>query len=72
MTVAEMHGKISDSNISERMEDLLTLDVFGCLRYLSTPDRSAALPAHSPLGSRAGVQADPRHLEGTLTLLAVA
>ena len=42
MTVAEIHGKISDSNISERMEDLLTSDVFGCLRYL--PPETGLLP----------------------------
>ena len=36
MTVAETHGKISGtgSNLSDRMEDLLTSDIFGCLRYL--------------------------------------
>lgn len=36
MTVAEIHGKISSSgsNISDRREDLLTSDVFGCLRYI--------------------------------------
>ncbi len=36
MTVAEIRGKISSSgsNISDRMEDLLTSDVFGPLRYL--------------------------------------
>jgi len=36
MTVAEAHGKISEAgtNLSERMEDLLTSDIFGCMRYL--------------------------------------
>lgn len=36
MTIAEIHGKISEAgtNLSERMEDLLTSDVFGCMRYL--------------------------------------
>jgi hypothetical protein len=36
MTVAEIRGKISETgtNLSERMEDLLTSDVFGCMRYL--------------------------------------
>ena len=36
MTIAEIHGKLSSSgsNISDRLEDLLTADVFGCLRYL--------------------------------------
>jgi hypothetical protein len=44
MTIAEIHGKISDAgtNLSERMEDLLTSDVFGCLRYL--PPEKALLP----------------------------
>ena len=44
MTIAEIHGKISDAgtNLSERMEDLLTSDVFGCLRYL--PPEIALLP----------------------------
>jgi hypothetical protein len=36
MTIAEIHGKISAAgvNLSERMEDLLTSDIFGCMRYL--------------------------------------
>ncbi len=36
MTIAEIHGKISEAgtNLSERMEDLLTSDIFGCMRYL--------------------------------------
>ena len=36
MTIAEIYGKISSSgsNISDRREDLLTSDVFGCLRYI--------------------------------------
>jgi hypothetical protein len=36
MTVAEIRGKISAAgvNLSERMEDLLTSDIFGCMRYL--------------------------------------
>ena len=36
MTIAEIRGKLSSSgsNISDRREDLLTADVFGCLRYL--------------------------------------
>jgi len=36
MTIAEIHGKISEvgANLSERMEDLLTADSFGCFRYL--------------------------------------
>ncbi len=44
MTIAEIHGKISETgtNLSERMEDLLTSDVFGCLRYL--PAEKALLP----------------------------
>jgi len=37
MTIAELRGKISGTgtNLSERMEDLLTSDTFGCMRYLS-------------------------------------
>jgi len=44
MTIAEIHGKISEAgtNLSERMEDLLTSDVFGCMRYL--PADKALLP----------------------------
>jgi hypothetical protein len=44
MTIAELHGKISDtgSNLSERMEDLLTSDIFGCMRYL--PAQKALIP----------------------------
>ena len=44
MTIAEIHGKIAEtgSNLSERMEDLLTSDVLGCLRYL--PAQKALLP----------------------------
>lgn len=36
MTIAEIRSKISDTgaNLSERMEDLLTSDIFGCLRYI--------------------------------------
>jgi hypothetical protein len=44
MTIAEIRGKISaaGTNLSERMEDLLTSDVFGNLRYL--PPERALLP----------------------------
>jgi hypothetical protein len=44
MTIAEIKGKISDAgtNLSERMEDLLTSDIFGCLRYV--PSEKALLP----------------------------
>lgn len=44
MSIAEIYGKISDTgtNLSERMEDLLTADVFGCMRYL--PIGKALLP----------------------------
>ena len=40
MTIAEIHGKISSSgsNLSDRLEDLLTSDVFGPLRYLPFAD----------------------------------
>ena len=49
--MAEIHGKISETgtNLSERMEDLLTSDIFGCMRYL--PPQKVLLPflrrAHS-------------------------
>lgn len=44
MTIAEIHGKISEAgtNLSERMEDLLTSDVFGSMRYL--PPEKTLLP----------------------------
>jgi hypothetical protein len=44
MTIAEIHGKISEqgTNLSDRMEDLLTSDIFGCLRYL--PPHEALIP----------------------------
>jgi hypothetical protein len=44
MTVAEIRGKISGAgaNLSERMEDLLTSDIFGCMRYL--PIEKALIP----------------------------
>ncbi|TET41771.1 MAG: hypothetical protein E3J66_04840, partial [Dehalococcoidia bacterium] len=44
MTLAEIHGKISETgtNLSERMEDLLTSDIFGCMRYL--PTQKALIP----------------------------
>jgi hypothetical protein len=44
MTIAEIHGKISEegSNLSELMEDLLTADVFGCFRYL--PPQKTLIP----------------------------
>ena len=44
MTIAEIHGKISEegTNLSERMEDLLTADIFGCFRYL--PPQEALIP----------------------------
>lgn len=37
MTIAELRGKISGSgqNLTDTSEDLLTSDVFGCLRYVS-------------------------------------
>jgi len=39
MSIAEIHGKISSSgsNISDRLEDLLTADVFGTFKYLVDP-----------------------------------
>jgi hypothetical protein len=44
MTIAELKGKISSSgsNITDRLEDLLTSDVFGPLRYL--PAKDALIP----------------------------
>lgn len=44
MTIAEIRGKISEegTNLSERMEDLLTADTFGCFRYL--PPEKALIP----------------------------
>ncbi len=44
MTVAEIRGKISEAgtNLSERMEDLLTSDVFGCMKYL--PAQKVLIP----------------------------
>lgn len=44
MTIAELRGKISSAgtNLSERMEDLLTSDVLGCMRYL--PAQKALIP----------------------------
>lgn len=40
MTIAELHGKISGtgSNLSDRLEDLLTSDVFGSLLYAQAWD----------------------------------
>jgi len=40
MSIAELHGKISSSgtNLSDRLEDLLTADIFGPLRYLPFQD----------------------------------
>jgi len=44
MTIAEIRGKISQTgqNLSERMEDLLTSDILGCMRYV--PPQSALIP----------------------------
>ncbi len=44
MTIAELRGKISGTgtNLSERMEDLLTSDTFGCMHYL--PAEKALIP----------------------------
>lgn len=43
MTIAELRGKISDAaNLSERMEDLLTSDTFGCMRYV--PSQRLLIP----------------------------
>ena len=44
MSIAEIRGKISatGSNLSERMEDLLTSDILGCMRYL--PAQKVLIP----------------------------
>ena len=44
MTVAEIRGKISEAgtSLSERMEDLLTSDIVGCMRYL--PAQKTLIP----------------------------
>jgi hypothetical protein len=44
MSMAEIRGKISETgtNLSERMEDLLTSDIFGCMRYL--PAKKVLIP----------------------------
>ncbi|MDO8530569.1 MAG: hypothetical protein Q7T26_00130 [Dehalococcoidia bacterium] len=42
MTIAEIRGKISDTNLSEMREDLLTSDIFGSFRYL--PPSTGVLP----------------------------
>ena len=46
-TIAEIKGKISStgSNLSDRLEDLLTSDVFGPLRYI--PFDEGLLPISS-------------------------
>ncbi|HEV8597300.1 MAG TPA: hypothetical protein VGR23_06220 [Candidatus Dormibacteraeota bacterium] len=33
MTLAELHGKLSPETVDDRLEDLLTSDVFGTMRY---------------------------------------
>ncbi len=54
VTIAEIRGKISEggSNLSERMEDLLTADTFGCFRYL--PPEKALIPFLSTAKSSRG------------------
>jgi hypothetical protein len=44
MFIVEIHGKINStgSNLSDRLEDLLTSDIFGPLRYL--PAKEALIP----------------------------
>ena len=66
MSIAEIRGKISDtgSNLSERMEDLLTSDVFGCLRYL--PPEVALLPY---LNTARSVEGNAFQLDGRLLRL---
>ena len=69
MTVAETHGKISGtgSNLSDRMEDLLASDVFGCLRYL--PPGRALLPF---LGAARSFSGEPIQLPDDVTRLHTA
>lgn len=58
MTIAEIKGKISEtgSNLSERMEDLLTSDVFGSFRYL--PAAKGLLPFLKTAKSCEGILLD--------------
>ncbi len=62
MSIAEIRGKISETgtNLSERMEDLLTSDIFGCMRYL--PAQKALIPflqtAHSLHGNILTIQGE--------------
>ena len=58
MTIAEIRGKISEtgSNLSERMEDLLTSDIFGCFRYL--PAEEGLIPFLKTAKSHRGISLD--------------
>ena len=65
MTIAEIRGKISEdgTNLSERMEDLLTADTFGCFRYL--PLEKALIPFLSTAQSFCGHTLElPREIVG--------
>lgn len=63
MTIAEIHGKISETgvNLSERMEDLLTSDIFGCMRYV--PPAKLLMPFLSTACSFHGF---PLHIPGRI------
>lgn len=52
MTIADIHGKLSGASQSDRSEDLLTSNVFGCLRYL--PPEEALIPFLNTANSLAG------------------
>jgi hypothetical protein len=34
MTLADIHGKLEGSKLTDRAEDLLTSNIFGCIRYI--------------------------------------
>jgi len=60
MTLAEIRGKISEgsASLSERMEDLLTSDIFGCMRYLQP--QNALIPfLHTARSLRGNIPAIP-------------
>ena len=63
MTIAEIRGKISEtgSNLSERMEDLLTSDTFGCMRYL--PPETVLIPFLNKAISQLSIKADSKQLQ---------
>jgi len=42
VTLADIHGKLEGTNLTDRSEDLLTSNIFGCLRYV--PPKKVLLP----------------------------